>query len=171
MVKIIGIPSEQEALALYDEWKKERDDRNKCAARHDTIIFLTVTIVCVLVMAGIVWSSGWNFTFDALGPIRFLGLCVAPIIGAFIVFFSWEGQWEYSEYSWPLKYKYYIITKDMTILDSKIKRDVIDFVLENSRHEVSAATLVGLNKKYRTDIDEIVVDLNDEAILIPYHKK
>ena len=95
MVKIIGIPSEQEALELYNDWKKERDDWNKDANRHDTILFWSVTIVCVLVMAGIAWSSGWNFTLDALGPTRLLGLWVVPIIGFCIVLFSWEGQWEY----------------------------------------------------------------------------
>ena len=170
MVKIIGIPSEAEALELYDDWKKERDDWNKDANRHDTILFWSVTIVCILVMAGIAWSSGWNFTIDALGPVRLLGLCMTPIIGFVIVLFGWDGQWEYSEYSWPLKYKYYTITNGKTILESKIDNGAVSFVLENAKHEVTTAILAGFKQKYRTDVDEIVVDLNAEEILIPYKK-
>lgn len=93
-----------------------------------------------------------------------------PIVGFFIVLGNLDGQLEYNEYSWPLKYKYHELTKGKTILDSNIEDGALRFVLENENHEVTSATLVGFNKKVRTDVDEIVVDLNSEEILIPYKK-
>lgn len=81
-----------------------------------------------------------------------------------------DGQWEYNEFSWPLKYKYYKITNGKTILESKLEDESLCFVLENEEHEVSSATLGGFKQKVRTDIDEIVVDLNSAEILLPYSK-
>lgn len=88
VLKIIGVPSEQEALTLYDEWKHERDEWNKEAKIHDAIFAWSVVIACILAIVGIAWSSGWSFETDTLGPWKIFGVSLIPVIG----FFHHYGQ-------------------------------------------------------------------------------
>lgn len=170
MLKIIGIPSEQEALTLYNECKQERDEWNRESKVHDTILIFSVILVYVLSIVGIFWSCGWIFTIEALGPLRIFGLLAADIIGFFVILGNLNGQREYDEFSWPLKYKYYVKTRDKNILETKLDDDALYFVLENDKHEVETELFAVFKKKCRTDIDEIVVDLNNAEILLPYKK-
>jgi hypothetical protein len=168
MLTIKGIPSKEEAIALYEKWKKERDDWNKEACRHDAILLWCIVVICILAILGVLWSTNWSFDIYSLGPIRILTLLVIPLVGFIIIGCNWRWQCDYNEFSWPLKYKYYSKTHDKTILETKLDNGVLCFVLENDKHEVTTDMLVGFTNKYRTDVDEVIIDLDNEEILIPY---
>lgn len=168
MLKIIGIPAEEDALSLYNKWKAERDEWNHNATIHNRIFFWTTTSICLLLIVGVFWLSDWSIACDEFAFFQISALVGLPVFGALIVLLNWHSLWEYNEFSWPMQYKYYVQTKDKTILESKVKNGTLELILENENHEVSLTCLGGFSEKIRTDIDEIIVDINKEEILIPY---
>lgn len=171
MVKIIGIPTEDEALSLYNAWKQKLDDGNKQAKRHDNILVWSVLIIGLALITGLLlWIQSWPTDIPYLDFARVSGILVVILVGLLTIVLGFHGQWEYNEFSWPTKYKYYTIIKDKTVLETKLDNGTIYFTLENAEHEVTVKSLAICNEKHRTDIDEIIVDLDKEEILIPYKK-
>ena len=168
LVKIIGAPTEELAIDQYNKWKAERDQWNRESKKHDRILLLITLPICVVLMLAVAWMADWFTVQTDYTPFLAMGLMAPPIICGMILLFCWEGQWDYSASSWPMQYKYYIKTKDMSVLTSKIENGCLDLVLENAKHEVSSTSIGGFTQKIRTDVDEVTVDLENEEILIPY---
>lgn len=170
MVKIIGIPTEEQAISIYNDWKAERDLLNKQSKRHDNILLCVIAFVCVALIVGILFLVNWLMPAENHHVAYAMAFVGVPLICGMILMACWEGEWDCSSSSWPIQYLYYVNTKEMVVLDSRLENGSLELVLENQKHEVSRTSFGDFKKKIRTDVTEITLDLENEEILIPYKK-
>lgn len=173
LVEVRGIATKEKAESLYANWKKERDDWNESAQKQNKILLwmtIPISILLLCISLYFAWFTDNNLMDTLSVLLSIFALVVIPVIASMIIVFNWNGHWEEMECSWPMQYKYYNYTKDRTVLESKIENNCLELVLENADHSVIQKGIGGFKTIVRTDVDDYVVDLETEAILIPYKK-
>lgn len=163
-IDIIGIKTETEALALIEKERQEMIVHNKAYKKENLRgLFLTSFFCLVLVVAARILTKDWGIA----GII-----CVGSL--ALVTYLSCNSEYQicfFQPTDFSLPCQYYRITKNKNILQIKEHNGELGFVLEDvDTHIVTEATLTGFETVYRTDISNILVDLEKSCIAYPYPK-
>lgn len=163
-IDIIGIKSEPEVLALIEKERQEMIARNEAYKKESLRELFLISFFCLIlfVAAGIL-TKDWEIA----GIIGIASLALVTYLG-----FNSEYQicfFQPTDFSLPCQY--YSITKGKNILQVEEHNGEVSFVLEDiDTHIVTEVTLTGFETVYRTDISNILVDLEKSCIAYPYPK-
>lgn len=163
-IKIVGVKTEEEVLKLIAKEKQEMENANqehkKEFLREQGIISCIAMVVTTI--AWFIWQFWEVFLIFACAGLLIL---IERSCSDGTPIYSFKK----TEYS--LACQYYWLTKGKNILYTRVKDCDVEFVLEDKEtHIVTETTLTGFKTVYRTDISNILVDLEKSCIAYPYPK-
>lgn len=167
MVKIINFEKEK-IEEKRKQIEEEMQTNNKDVRKHNTIVWVIYLFVITVINAGLFCAVKY-INFDAVFAV-FISF-ISFFVGMFIAIHSVEEEWCWSDYK-QTAFKYERITEGKNILDAKVlykNGSYVKLTLEDpNTHEVTEEDIYGWDEKVRTDIGEIIVNVINETIYIPY---
>lgn len=163
----------EQAKCRYDAKIPEQNRRYKKANIIRTVVFA----LCELVVLCLVVLS-WSTLYRLMSAAGLLLCIVAGLICAGFVYVIYISSTDVimpvEDYYSPAV-KYYCATKDKKLLKTKTMGNPpwqLTLVLEDENHIVTEATInLHFPKKTRADISEIIIDMNEQIVYIPYEEQ
>ena len=159
--KLTNISSKYEAEKKYKEFVEDVDHNN---AQCNAVIIITIILAIFALAAANFYLQSTLREAVSFGTI---------VIAGIICYAASEGYESSCSMLAPAAYRYHQILTDARLLKTEIKRcdnGVYNVVLTvaNNRNEVSYEWLYGFKKVTKTDVKELVVDLENQIIYEPY---
>ena len=175
MAKYLGVKTADEANALNQEYIKGVNEHNKKLRTQRNMIMLGVACLAALaILLAHIWigngADSDSTTRSIIAPI----LIVMLGIDGF-VFFCCNDEMKFEcEWNKPFAYQFFKLTDSKTILKTDVSyrgengnRDLL-LTLKNADNVVSHERIYDFKTVTKTDIDDIVVDLEQGVIYLPY---
>ena len=159
--KLTNISSKYEAEKKYKEFVEDVDHNN---AQCNAVIIITIILAIFALAAANFYLQSTLREAVSFGTI---------VIAGIICYAASEGYESSCSMLAPAAYRYHQILTDARLLKTEIKRcdnGVYNVVLTvaNNRNEVSYEWLYDFKKVTKTDVKELVVDLENQIIYEPY---
>ena len=167
-VKIINVPTKEEAQKRYDDFVAQTKSNNR-----RTALVLIATIILAVLM---VWSV-WCWLNGGIRAGVMLTVCVIAAIVVRCCVDAFEPT--KIKYFWPAVYQYDQLVASHRVLKAEAKTEYVGLTkktnvcltLANEKNEVSKGWIYGLTSTTKTDVDCVMVDLKEEKVYFPYEER